>query len=292
MLIACTDCRRQYDVGDLKPGAKIRCYCGTLNDIPKQKPRDAVMAHCSSCGGALKKEQKTCEFCGSEILQGIRDMGEVCPKCMARMVKNAKYCNTCGVAIEPQAVLKAVTSKSCPRCSAPLTICELADAAFIECTKCGGIWLDESSFGRLSREAEEDAKETLPMADTVRAGAEPSIGQRVQYLACPVCGDRMNRKNFASVSGVVIDWCRGHGFWFDAHELELILTFIRKGGLRQARVREDERRTREMQKAADDMRAARHAAQIAPYRGPPARPPAAIDLITMLVDGVTGFFRK
>jgi hypothetical protein len=30
----------------------------------------------------------------------------------------------------------------------------------------------------------------------------------------------MNRKNFGSVSGVVIDWCKGHGFWFDAEERE------------------------------------------------------------------------
>ena len=54
----------------------------------------------------------------------------------------------------------------------------------------------------------------------------------MRYLCCPVCGKHMNRRNFARASGVVIDWCRGHGYWFDAHELETILEFVARGGLR------------------------------------------------------------
>jgi Zn-finger nucleic acid-binding protein len=47
----------------------------------------------------------------------------------------------------------------------------------------------------------------------------------------------MNRKNFGACSGVIIDWCRGHGYWFDTHELEQIMTFVGGGGLAKTRRR-------------------------------------------------------
>ncbi len=48
----------------------------------------------------------------------------------------------------------------------------------------------------------------------------------------------MNQKNFSGCSGVVLDWCHDHGSWFDRSELHQIVAFIRDGGLRKARERE------------------------------------------------------
>jgi Zn-finger nucleic acid-binding protein len=50
----------------------------------------------------------------------------------------------------------------------------------------------------------------------------------------------MNAKNFSGCSGVVLDWCREHGSWFDKSELQKIIAFIKSGGLRKARERERE----------------------------------------------------
>jgi len=47
----------------------------------------------------------------------------------------------------------------------------------------------------------------------------------------------MNHKNFSG-SGIVLDWCRDHGSWFDRQELQQIVRFIHEGGLRKARQRE------------------------------------------------------
>jgi hypothetical protein len=44
----------------------------------------------------------------------------------------------------------------------------------------------------------------------------------------------MQRKNFGKRSGVIVDWCGGHGTWLDKDELEQIATFIAAGGLREA----------------------------------------------------------
>ena len=59
-----------------------------------------------------------------------------------------------------------------------------------------------------------------------------------RYWPCPACGHLMNRQNFAHLSGVIVDVCKGHGVWFNAGELQAIVEFVRAGGLERARARE------------------------------------------------------
>jgi Zn-finger nucleic acid-binding protein len=44
----------------------------------------------------------------------------------------------------------------------------------------------------------------------------------------------MNRINFGRKSGVILDFCRGHGMWFDDGELPRILLWIQNGGEQRA----------------------------------------------------------
>jgi Zn-finger nucleic acid-binding protein len=48
----------------------------------------------------------------------------------------------------------------------------------------------------------------------------------------------MNRINFKSISGVLIDVCSDHGVWLDKGELTHLRTFIASGGLDKAQDRE------------------------------------------------------
>ena len=41
----------------------------------------------------------------------------------------------------------------------------------------------------------------------------------------------MQRRNYATASGVVIDICKEHGIWFNIKELDAILKYIRSGQL-------------------------------------------------------------
>ena len=60
----------------------------------------------------------------------------------------------------------------------------------------------------------------------------------------------MNRLNYGKRSGVVIDTCKDHGVWFDAHELGAILSWIRKGGEdRSVRKDTEDQRARERSQA-------------------------------------------
>lgn len=54
---------------------------------------------------------------------------------------------------------------------------------------------------------------------------------------------QMQRKNYARLSGVVVDQCAKHGVYFDAGELAQVLGFVATGGLtvvRQRKIREQE----------------------------------------------------
>lgn len=258
MLIACHDCHRQYDITTLAVGAKVRCLCGLLLEVPEVKPRDMEMLRCASCGGQLEKSDKDCGFCGSAIDLAERGLGSTCPECFARMAKNAEFCSTCGIGINPIGKLQPLHDKLCPRCEAPLAIQEFDNGSIVECTGCGGVWLEEKVFANITKNADAHA-----VATYVKGRAEASEGadlqpeSSVRYLKCPTCQNMMHRKNYAGGSGVIIDWCRGHGYWFDRHELENILNFISDGGLDRARDRDrmeqtfDERRADRRREAAN-----------------------------------------
>lgn len=55
----------------------------------------------------------------------------------------------------------------------------------------------------------------------------------------------MNRRNYGRKSGVIVDVCSRHGIWFDLHELDSLLRWIRQGGEErvQALAAEEERRS-------------------------------------------------
>jgi hypothetical protein len=44
----------------------------------------------------------------------------------------------------------------------------------------------------------------------------------------------MTRRNWGQKSGVIVDVCQQHGVWFDLHELERLLRWMRTGGDRLA----------------------------------------------------------
>jgi Zn-finger nucleic acid-binding protein len=248
MLLACERCHRQYDVGDFPAGARVRCACGHLSTVPTTRSRQVEMLHCASCGGRLTSAREACEYCSAEIKQADRGLGPACPECFAVTLHGARHCSACGVRLAPEAVLRALVERACPRCRQALTECQTPDLRYVECLHCGGLWLDEELFERLSKERDR------ALASEIRGSGPttPLQGRRseeVRYLPCPVCSQVMNRRNFADCSGVILDRCRGHGWWFDAEELERIVGFLEQGGMERARRLAHERRLEELRRA-------------------------------------------
>jgi len=249
MLIACEDCHRQYDVGDFKPGARVRCVCGTLCKVPKVKPRQVQMLHCSNCGGALEEDMDTCSYCDATVDRRDRASVDVCPECMCTLAERAKFCNNCGVDIDPEAVIRAISDRKCPRCKETLVISTSEESSFFQCTSCAGLWLDRENFEKFMAKHEANAEpRPEPLPGQPRKSVFPVYSHKELYrresdpqvdLRCPTCRRVMLRKRFAHYSAVYLDECLSHGFWLDEGEIQEVLEIIEAGGLDEARERHE-----------------------------------------------------
>lgn len=155
---------------------------------------------------------KTCEYCKKSINAGLT----ICPFCGGQV----------------QAAVEQLPPQ-CPRCRKPFKLLLHEEEEYELCPECGGLWLDRGEFHQATREAvvykEESFKEEYRRS---------SIENSVTYIPCVRCGKVMNRKNFAGISGVIIDECSKHGVWLDAGELEKLRHFIADGGIDRAQDRE------------------------------------------------------
>jgi Zn-finger nucleic acid-binding protein len=239
-LNACATCARQYDVSHLVRGARVRCTCGATFAASFKEPHHPRHVRCSGCGGNLELGARACPYCAAEVTLEEKRLTSICPSCCARLLERASYCMECGIAIQPQALYALPEQAACPRCAGKLRGRELADQPLVECGSCGGLWLTEQRFETFC--ATQEAREKVSVALGVLSPPGTVDGtEQVRYLPCVVCRDFMTRRNFAAVSGVILDVCRKHGVWLDHSELEKVLAFIRAGGLDRSRRLEIER---------------------------------------------------
>jgi Zn-finger nucleic acid-binding protein len=116
------------------------------------------------------------------------------------------------------------------------------------CERCEGMWVDRETLEKIYKDREQNAAikhVTAPRLKAVNQDTPEPAASRTKkklstegYIRCPMCNTIMNRQNFGRYSGVVIDICREHGTWFDADELNRIMTFIADGGLQKAALKE------------------------------------------------------
>jgi len=246
-LLCCPSCNRQFDATRLAVGSRFRCRCGAAIDVPFIDSRDAAVVRCASCGAAREEGSKACGYCGSDFTIHEQDLETTCPSCFARIGNSARFCHHCGTAIAPEELAADPTERVCPACGDGrfLHSRALGDTKLtvLECGVCAGLWLGAEVFRTLEDRARTFAP---PVADPVALRGEaatrkrPPQGGGPAYRPCPTCGLRMNRVNFERVSGVLLDRCRDHGFWFDATELDAALRFIRLGGERASDDREQQ----------------------------------------------------
>ena len=142
------------------------------------------------------------------------------------------HCAGCGRALGLEPIAEGSTL-SCPRCDAPLASFGAASGRLHDCAQCGGQFVEHDLLRDLLERTEVCGALVLRARPQRAAAPDP-----VRYLPCPVCGGLMNRNNFGSHSGVIVDVCSRHGLWFDAGELPKVLEFVESGGLQRARRRQ------------------------------------------------------
>lgn len=188
---------------------------------------------CRNCGAALAPDATSCHYCASPV-------GTVrCEQCFQVGRTGAAFCTRCG---RPMRALteSTATNKPCPACRRPLVSGCAGEVKLASCETCGGVWLDRDVFARVCRERETQAAMLVgPWMQSREAGTTDQCASR-RYRPCPVCGNLMNRSNFARYSGLILDTCRDHGTFFDPRELPALIQFIQGGGMDRVRERERE----------------------------------------------------
>lgn len=189
--------------------------------------------NCPMCGAPARSDASNCEHCGARLAT------VACPSCFGMIFQGSRFCPLCGARADRAEIEN--TELPCPKCEIELGKISVGKAILCECSKCEGLWLDTLSFQEICTDREQQA---AVFGTTIVLPPAP-LPDKVRYVKCPQCRELMQRVNFASCSGVVIDVCREHGSWFDAKELQRIIQFIRAGGMDHAR----EKQIHELEKA-------------------------------------------
>ncbi len=251
-LLACAKCERQFDAADLAEGSLFRCACSAVLKVPHFRPHDAAVVRCSSCAAPRREAAPSCEHCGADFTSLELDLHTICPGCMTRVSDRARFCHHCAKPIVPQGLAGVRTKQGCPACGLrhKLNSRSLGDPAVsvLECPRCAGLWLSHEGFDVVRDKARREAPpaDAPPSATRPAAASAGPAGGESLYRRCPVCRKYMNRRNYGGTSAVVLDSCRDHGSWFDAKELEQVLSWTRGRGEERAEERlAEERRQRE-----------------------------------------------
>lgn len=190
------------------------------------------MANCTNCSAPLPQDSIICTYCGS---RNDTDL------------KGVHYYTTHEVESE----------RICPRCSIPLRTIDLniTGRFLIErCDECLGLFFDPNELEALLEATVSNVfainKSQLDTNRLVKRTDE----QGAFYIKCPICTKIMNRVNFGTNSGVIVDRCKEHGVWLDGGELRHLFEWMKAGGKLLQQKREQEQRRIEARKLEQERR--------------------------------------
>ena len=175
-----------------------------------------------------------------------------CENCSAPLPANSIICGYCGSRNDTD--LKGIhrftvntpdSERTCPRCAISLQTIDLkVEGTFLieRCEQCLGLFFDVGELEALIKASvthvyQADRHKINDLNKTLRNSDYPAA-----YIKCPVCGTMMNRVNFGTRSGVIIDRCPDHGVWLDGGELRHLLEWVKAGGEILSQKREEEKK--------------------------------------------------
>lgn len=138
------------------------------------------------------------------------------------------YCGGAAVEVPDTRLL------ACPACERTMQKVDDDGVVIDQCTACGGRFYDAGELDEaLAAARRNEAPATIEETTTglrQRTGTY-EVTDAVRVRRCPVCQQGMTRKNFARLSGIILDVC-SHGVFLDPGEWEQVSDFVRRGGER------------------------------------------------------------
>lgn len=254
MILGCFTCDARYDVTGYPVGQQFRCRCGAVNTVAAPSGQ-AELLRCPGCGAGVPPTARHCEYCRAELLL------KACPRCLSRVFHGHKHCPECGAGLEQAASPIDRADTLCPRCDSALNSRRVSDLVIDECAACHGVFLDQVAVQRVVTDRRQVRAEAL-LGALLREDIRPHGPGTRLYVKCPTCRNIMNRRQFATGAGVIVDVCKTDGTFFDAGELPRIIEFVMQGGLERAERADIERLRERAKREMSDAQAAKHSAAV------------------------------
>lgn len=167
------------------------------------------MSRCNSCSAPLSANSSRCRYCGT---RNDMDFAAVNRFTFDRE-QSLRLCPDCGIALQTVRVDTSEGIFSIERCE-----------------RCFGLFFDVGEV-QAFLEASVSPTFAINLKEIANINDERTrANQPISYKKCPECGVLMNRKNFAAMSGVVVDQCKEHGVWLDNGELIHLMEWKKAGG--------------------------------------------------------------
>jgi len=225
----CPGCGNEIDPSEECP------ICAEVREKRRRGRQNDPLAtrFCPSCGNEIYGEG-VCSICTSgHAIQGRKAKRSVlCPGC-GNEVEDIHQCPICkdGRAIGGAAEASRDEGPACPSCDELLSEEDFDGAQAWICGSCQGMFFAPNALeAMLDRLRENDEEQDLATVLQEFRDRRFAVKGKVRYRSCPVCGLSMTRRNYAGVSGIIIDLCGPHGVWVDQSTFGELSDFVTKGG--------------------------------------------------------------
>ncbi len=99
------------------------------------------------------------------------------------------------------------------------------------CNECDGVFISEDTLEQLIYKQTIDKNMIdITVLRFVQNNPRQQKETVISYRKCPVCEKTMQRFNYRTVSGVIVDRCLRHGVWLDGGELKQLFEWKKAGG--------------------------------------------------------------
>ncbi|MEE8104785.1 MAG: zf-TFIIB domain-containing protein [Planctomycetota bacterium] len=157
----------------------------------------------------------------------------MCLKC-GNEITDSRSCQICETTeIRPKKRNTVVVSlPMCPQCAVPVEQQDWEGVVALQCPDCRGVFFPERGLEHTLNKlrAATDPKDVDSVMQDFKDRFRRTLPDTVRYKNCPVCETSMMRKNYGTVSGVVVDVCATHGTWVDEPSFAALADFVCRGG--------------------------------------------------------------
>lgn len=116
---------------------------------------------------------------------------------------------------------------NCPKCQSnePLVVIERHCVELDYCAECHGVWFDRHELNLLFLQEESNASDSKPDWEMALMSGTCSLSLKEEACVCPRCLVLMEKMPVGEAC--LLDRCgQGHGFWFDAGELDSVRAYL------------------------------------------------------------------